>query len=69
MSQHGPDASNDNDIVGALDGREWPIAVCTVEGQFVWPSEAVLYEGGLVENRRRHMYRHCVFRGLGIDLP
>ena len=67
VEQEGDEAERIDEIMSRV--REWPLAVCNLVGEFVWPSEVVIAGVGIVSNRYRHLYQWNIYSGVGIDLP
>jgi len=64
----------DREEPGQQDGLmgcvlEWPVALCTLTGAFVWPSPVAVGENGIVGGKRRWQYEGNVLFDQGIDLP
>ncbi len=67
LDQSGADPGWRRDLFDAI--AEWPLALCTVYGAFVWPSEVCVYPSGITGNRERSHRFANIYTGMGIDLP
>jgi hypothetical protein len=59
------------DRKGVFDSvKEWPVALCTIVGRFVWPSDVVISEYRVVGNKHRYLYEGNISgSGGGICIP
>ena len=60
--------ANKGDVLASV--KEWPVALCTVVGTFVWPSRVIVSEHQVIGAKRRWLFEGNVSAtGGGIVIP